>query len=205
MSRQMVPRRNARGVASSRRLEILDAAAEVLAEKGILVATVRDIGDRAGILSGSLYHHFSSKEEMITEILVPVIQSQISAFDAIVAETDDAREIVRRLIGAAVEQTAVNPHAARILRNDSHHIGEMPGLEAVVREQGAVMSRWVSAVKDGIDSRRFRADVDPQIATMSIADVVLGAYRFMKPVGRSSAASVTDQLTALILDGLGAK
>ena len=33
------------------------------AEKGIIAATVRDISERAGILSGSLHHHFASKEK----------------------------------------------------------------------------------------------------------------------------------------------
>ena len=36
----------------------------MFAERGLRATTVRDIADSAGILSGSPYHHFSSKEEM---------------------------------------------------------------------------------------------------------------------------------------------
>jgi hypothetical protein len=71
-----------------------------------------------------------------------------------------------------------------------------------VREQETIVARWVPAVKRGIASGSFRANVDPRMATMSIADVVLGAYRFMKPVGRCSPDYVTEQLTAMILEGL---
>jgi TetR/AcrR family transcriptional regulator, cholesterol catabolism regulator len=202
MAKPTTTRPRARAADSARRREILDAATEVFADKGIIAATVRDIGERAGILSGSLYHHFSSKEEMISEILVPVVRSQVEAFDAIVADTDDPYQIVRRLIAAAVAQTAANPYAARILRNDTHHFLEMPGLDGVVRQQRAVMSRWTSAVKDGIANGTFRADADPSIVTRSIADVVLGAYRFMKPVGRMRADQVAAQLAGVILDGL---
>jgi TetR/AcrR family transcriptional regulator, cholesterol catabolism regulator len=199
------PRPRARAAESARRKEILDAAMEVFAEKGIMAATVRDIGDRAGILSGSLYHHFASKEEMIVEILVPVVRGQTEIFDRIVADTDDPDEIVRRLIAAAVAQTARNPYAARILQNDTLHIRELPGLEPVVREQREVMSRWISAVKDGMASGNFRADIDPHIAAMSIADMVLGAYRFMKPIGRKPADYVTEQLAAQVLAGLDSR
>ena len=44
----------------------------LFAEKGFRNTTVRDIADAAGILSGSLYHHFDSKESMVDEILLDV-------------------------------------------------------------------------------------------------------------------------------------
>ena len=53
----------------SRRAELLALAARMFAERGFLATTVRDIADAAGILSGSLYHHFGSKEEMVDELL----------------------------------------------------------------------------------------------------------------------------------------
>ncbi len=205
MARATTTRPRARSTDSARRREILDIAAALLAERGIVATTVRDIGDRAGILSGSLYHHISSKGELIAEILVPVVRSQIEAFDAIAAATTDSNEIVRLLIEAAVAQTAVNPHAARILRNDSHHFAELAGLEEVVALQETVLSRWMSAVQDGIGAGAFRVDADPAIVTWSIADVVLGAYRFIEPVGRLPADRVADQLAAMILAGLASR
>ena len=53
----------------TRRDELLAIAAELFAERGFTNTTVRDIADAAGILSGSLYHHFDSKESMVDELL----------------------------------------------------------------------------------------------------------------------------------------
>ena len=64
--------------------------------------------------------------------------------------------------------------------------------------------RAAFAVTQGIESGRFRADADPTIVTFSIADVVLSAYRYLKPMGRMSTEEVVVQLTALILEGLDA-
>jgi TetR/AcrR family transcriptional regulator, cholesterol catabolism regulator len=74
-----------------------------------------------------------------------------------------------------------------------------------VRQERAVMSRWTSAVKAGITAGTFRADADAVLVTRSIGDVVLGAYRFMKPVGRMPADEVASQLASMILDGLDAR
>ena len=52
----------------SRRDEILAIAALQFAERGVASTTVRDIGAAAGILSGSLYHHFESKEQILGEV-----------------------------------------------------------------------------------------------------------------------------------------
>ncbi|WP_343243309.1 helix-turn-helix domain-containing protein, partial [Streptomyces sp. SID12501] len=52
-----------------RRRELLDTAAEVFAAQGYNATTVRKIADAAGMLAGSLYYHFDSKESMLDEIL----------------------------------------------------------------------------------------------------------------------------------------
>jgi AcrR family transcriptional regulator len=51
-----------------RRNEILDAAAEVFAEKGYHAATTKDIADRLGMRPGSLYYYFESKEAALYEV-----------------------------------------------------------------------------------------------------------------------------------------
>ena len=54
---------------SARRSEIVAIAAELFAARGYADTTVREIADAAGILSGSLYHHFDSKESMVEALL----------------------------------------------------------------------------------------------------------------------------------------
>ncbi len=187
---------------SARRQEILDTAATVFAEKGILAATVRDISERAGILSGSLYHHFASKEEMIADILAPVIRSQIDEFDRIVAEHDDPAEIIRLVIEAEVAQSSRTPLVARILRQDEHHIRALGGLDEVVRQQRAIRARVESVITAGIVAGRFRPDCDPAVTSLALFDLTLGAYRHLEPLGRYRTEDLTSHITTLLLRGL---
>ena len=51
-----------------RRTEILQTAASLIATSG-LRTSLQEIADAAGILPGSLYHHFESKEAILVELL----------------------------------------------------------------------------------------------------------------------------------------
>ena len=52
----------------ARREEILETAAALFASSG-LRTSLREIADACGILPGSLYHHFDSKEAIIVELV----------------------------------------------------------------------------------------------------------------------------------------
>src|SRR3546814_3574040 len=52
-----------------RREKILESSAELFARKGVATTTVREIGDAAGVFSGSLYHYFKSKNAIVAELM----------------------------------------------------------------------------------------------------------------------------------------
>jgi TetR/AcrR family transcriptional regulator, cholesterol catabolism regulator len=174
----------------------------VFAEKGIVAATVRDISERAGILSGSLYHHFASKEEMITEILSPAIRSQIDEFDRIVAQHNEPTEILRLIIAAEIAQSARAPQVARILRQDEHQIAVMAGLHEVVQQRRAIRARVESVLASGINAGKFRSDCDPRVTALALFDLTVSAYRHLEPLGRYRTEELTKTLTALLMHGL---
>src|SRR6478752_2623262 len=88
---------------NSRRDELLSIAAGLFAEKGFKNTTVRDIADAAGILSGSLYHHFDSKESMVDEILQTFQAELFAAYDAVLASSDDPRTKIERAVRLSFE------------------------------------------------------------------------------------------------------
>lgn len=51
-----------------RRGQILEIAAQLFAAKGYRGTSMRDIGERAGVLGGSLYHHIKSKDALFVEL-----------------------------------------------------------------------------------------------------------------------------------------
>lgn len=53
---------------SGRRRQILEIAAQLFAKKGYRGTSMRDIGEQAGVLGGSLYHHIKSKDALFVEL-----------------------------------------------------------------------------------------------------------------------------------------
>lgn len=82
-------RQPAASVRGSRRDDVLEAAAALFATKGYAATSIRDIARQVGILSGSLYYHFASKEEILLEAHARGVAQVTQAVQAAVSACDD--------------------------------------------------------------------------------------------------------------------
>ena len=69
----------------NRRREILDAAAGLFAGRGFHAASMREIATAAGMLPGSLYYHFPSKDELLLAVYEEGVRRIAERLDAAVA------------------------------------------------------------------------------------------------------------------------
>lgn len=75
--------------APERRRLILAAAAQLFGERGYDGASVRDLAQQVGLLPGSVYHHFASKEELFVEVHREGFRQLIADVEAAVADDTD--------------------------------------------------------------------------------------------------------------------
>jgi AcrR family transcriptional regulator len=185
----------------ARREELLKIAAHVFATKGVASATVRDIAQEAGILSGSLYHHFSSKEQMVREVLASGSPLETS-YRMIAVAAPNPEEALRRSLHQAVKWVARNPDVARIYRNDAQYIRETPALAESEQSRQSNRLVWIEIVEAGIQEGRFRASVDADVAVRAMWDAVLSSTRWFPPLGTADPTVIADQFAELFLGGL---
>ncbi|HVR50306.1 MAG TPA: TetR/AcrR family transcriptional regulator [Pseudorhodoferax sp.] len=75
--------------ADNRLPELLDAAARLFARRGYAATSMRDIAVEVKMLSGSLYYHFPSKEELLIAVYqAGVLELEKAAVEAVERETD---------------------------------------------------------------------------------------------------------------------
>jgi TetR/AcrR family transcriptional regulator, cholesterol catabolism regulator len=191
-------------VAASRRDEILSIAAQQFAERGVASTTVRDIGAAAGILSGSLYHHFDSKDQMVAELLLPVMQRQVGHYRVIVAADDEPARTLRALIKSAVVEAAETPSQTRMIRNDAQTFSAIPGLRPVAELLVEAARLWASVVDRGVAAGEFRENVDARLVVAAMFDAVLSTTRWFTGKRPQSPDRVGDALADLFLGGLSA-
>jgi len=71
--------------AGDRRRQILEIAARLFARKGYRGTSMRDIGEEAGVLGGSLYHHIKSKDALFVELHNAALDAAAARIEAAVA------------------------------------------------------------------------------------------------------------------------
>jgi TetR/AcrR family transcriptional regulator, cholesterol catabolism regulator len=69
----------------NRRQQLLDVAARLFRERGYHVTSMRDIAHEVGMLSGSIYYHFPSKEELLLAVYEEGLRHIAEQVDAAVA------------------------------------------------------------------------------------------------------------------------
>lgn len=74
---------------NSRRQQLLDRAARLFRERGFHATSMRDIARAVGMLSGSIYYHFSSKEEMLAAVYDEGVRHIAERVDAALATRSD--------------------------------------------------------------------------------------------------------------------
>ncbi|MBU2953931.1 TetR/AcrR family transcriptional regulator [Marinobacter sp. F3R08] len=87
----------------SARGRLLTEAARLFREKGYERTTVRDLASAVGIQSGSLFHHFRTKEEILKAVMVETIRLNTALMQAAMEAADTNREKLRGLVRAELE------------------------------------------------------------------------------------------------------
>ncbi len=73
----------------NRREAVMDAAAKLFAEQGYRATTIRDIAGAAGMLPGSLYYHFKSKDALLLAVYREGVARIIARVDDATARGND--------------------------------------------------------------------------------------------------------------------
>jgi TetR/AcrR family transcriptional regulator, cholesterol catabolism regulator len=184
--------------------DIIAAAAKVFRTKGYHAATVRDIAEEVGILKGSLYHHFESKEALLYLVIKePIAQMYRTIVE--IAETDaSATEKLRRALVAHLEAFDRHyPHFSVYLREREsvkRRFREMIGFSPKEYERC-----WQRILQEGVDQGEFRPDLDIQVASYGLLGMLNWLYKWYDPNGRLSVHEVAEQFTGIVLGGLAAE
>ena len=198
-------RKKGNGQGSARRAQLLALAAELFATRGYSQTTVRDIADAAGILSGSLYHHFDSKEAMLSEVLHDFMGTLETQFGQIAATEESPRDMLDELIRAAFRIIHERPHQVALYQNEASLLANLPDFEFVTKASRRIESIWLQVLAAGRESGDFREDLESNIVYRFIRDTVWATVRWYSPRGRFHHEKLADQFIAMLHDGLNAR
>jgi AcrR family transcriptional regulator len=190
---------------ASRRDELLDLAATMFADRGLKATTVRDIADSAGILSGSLYHHFKSKEQMVEEVLRDFLDWLFERYQLIVASAGSPLERLKGMFMASFEAIEHRHAQVVIYQDEAKRLSSQPQFAFVEARNKEQRKMWVDILQQGIADGSFRPDLDVDLVYRFIRDTTWVSVRWYQPGGPLSAEQVGRQYLAIVLGGITAE
>ncbi|CAN5541764.1 TetR family transcriptional regulator KstR2 [soil metagenome] len=188
--------------ARNRREELLEIAARLFAEKGFKNTTVRDIADAAGILSGSLYHHFDSKESMVDEILSTFQDELFGTYDAILLSDADARSKLEQAVQVSFEAIDQHRDEVAIFQNEAAYLGGFERFAYLAERNRQSREVWITLLDDGVRTGALRADLDIELTYRFIRDTVWVAVAWYRPGGKRTHTDIARQYLTILLDGI---
>ncbi|WP_408066533.1 TetR/AcrR family transcriptional regulator [[Mycobacterium] crassicus] len=192
---------------SSRRTEILQTAATLIASSG-LRTSLQEIADAAGILPGSLYHHFESKEAILVE-LVRRYHADLERLGDMADERLDelgSRPVSDAIVelGSAIARCAVE-HRAALQMSFYEAPSANPELVKLLQEPPTDAQR---AMLQTLRAARWSGYIRPEIDLPTLSDRICQS---MMHVGldvirhKAAADQTAALLSRIMLEGLATR
>lgn len=185
-----------------KRTEILAAASQLFAAKGYTGTSMRDIAAATGMLAGSLYYHFDSKEALAATMVGALRDGIVDASHRTGASTDSPVDAIRRFALDIADVSARHPGALQVCLG----IPETrdPDLEALLASESRwSQKKWKNLVRDAADAGLIRAEVDTRILR-EVLQVSTTYSATLAPTGFQS-HKVADCVIDMLFHGLAAK
>ncbi|GAA5155674.1 MULTISPECIES: TetR/AcrR family transcriptional regulator [Amycolatopsis] len=157
------------------RERILEAAAELIAHRGVAGTSTEDVRKAAGISGSQLYHYFDSKQALIRAVILRQAEAPLVPGEPVMGPLDSF-EALRAWADAAVEHQEHN-HG----RGDctlTSLAGELGPADDQLREDLCnVFERWQSLLHDGLKAMRERGELRAEADLDELSMALLAALQ----------------------------
>jgi|SRR5579871_2376555 len=180
--------------ARTRRDHLLTVAARMFAERGYENATLKEIADAAGLLPGSVYHYFSSKEDLLAKVMHEGFRRLNAAVDEALKGCTDPWERLEKICAAHLEQPVLG-----------NAIDVFTALSIMVRDARTLDPRLIKE-RDSYE-QRFRKVVrqlplPPHVDRSILRLAMLGALNWtnlwFRPSGKLTRAQIARRFVELV-------
>jgi TetR/AcrR family transcriptional regulator, cholesterol catabolism regulator len=189
---------------SERRADVVTIAAELFGQKGFRATTVREIADAAGILSGSLYHHFDSKESIGDEILSRFINDVLGDYRAAVSSAGSPRAVLEQIVRTTSGTLPRHRAALGMLQNDWSYFSAQDRFGYLRKAVAEIEATWITQLERGKEDGDFRADLDARLTYRLLRDVLWIPSQW-RTAGGYTSDQVADGFLRLLFDGIAAQ
>lgn len=141
---------------AERRQQILDAAAELIADRGLAGVRLEDLGKAVGISGPAVYRHFANKEAVLEELLVGISEYLLTHGSAVVEAAPTPQAALESLVDFHIDFSLTKPALIRVQGRDLASL-DADARHTVRQLQRRYVEIWV----------RVLCDLDPELSVES--------------------------------------
>lgn len=149
------------------RAQLIDAAAQLIAAKGVEGLRLRDITDEADVGFGSFYKHFSSKDELVEAVRLELMSTLARTLIAHVEQLEDPAEAASAAHRWFVRNATVDPQTARL-------VVQLDSADVLFQEMIQPYARRL--IESGIAAGRFK-DLDVTTTLIYVVGATIAVTR----------------------------
>lgn len=202
MAQETVRQARRRLTVEERRAEIIRTAADLFDRDGYSSTTMEDIARAQGIAKPTLYHYFSSKDEILYWIHEEFIDLLISRHEQRVNAGLGVGQLLLEVMADILE--LMETHRGHVRVFFEHHRELAEEHQGTIRVKRDAYERMVKGIfETGIAQGEFR-QTDPQLAAFATFGMCNWAYQWYRVGGRMRTRDIAYQFWSYLVHGVGA-
>ena len=182
------------------REDILEAAAQVFRQKGFHGGSMADIAEAVNLQKASLYHHVTSKQEILLLILNRALELLLERICAITELDIPADKKLQAMMREYLKILVENQDLAAVLLFE-HRSLERKQHARHVPNRDKFEQLWKNVLAEGVKAKVFQCD-DPALATRALLGVLNWTMTWYNPDGSLNVEQIADQYANMMLNGL---
>ncbi len=197
------------GKASRTRAQVLSAAARIFRDRGYKAATMRDIAQEAGMEAGSIYYHFSSKDEILDEVLDIGLRALLRGVSATLLQKSQFPDHRSRIAAAIRTHMEYLFSLSEFTSANIRIYGQLP--EKVRTRHQPIRHKYANLWDDCLRKAQEAGELRSDIKVVPLRQAMLGALNWTvewfnpeksQRDGYYSLPELIGMLQSLLLDGL---
>ncbi len=184
-----------------RRQQLVEAARRVVQRFGYKKTTLEDIAEEGGVSRATLYYYFPNREEVFRALILHEIETLTAAVTRAV-DLDDPPDVRLRSLVRARQKHLKQIKALYAVRSDIGRDLLPMAEEYIQRATETELAMITSWLREGVESGRFRPDVDAEVLALAICAGLRGLEEAYIFENRTAMVSSTEALFDCLMYGL---
>lgn len=179
---------------------ILEAAAQIIRQKGFHATSMQDIAAAVSLQKASLYHHVANKQEILLDLLDQALDMLTDRLLTVIQQDLPADEKLHQAMEAFIQALSEHSDLVSVLLLEHRSLdAEFQSRHIARRDRFEKL--WRDLIQEGIETGKFSAN-DPALTARALLGVLNWTITWYRPSGPLPVQAITDHMANLFINGL---